>query len=416
MEELTSLVTRARAGDLDAYGEIVRRFQDMGYGYAYSILNDFHLAEDVAQEAFIEAYRCLGNLREPAAFPGWFRRIVLKHCDRLTRGKRVTTVPLAAAAGTASDGRQPSQAAEDREMRQAVLQAIRSLPDAERTATTLYYINGYSQTDIAEFLEIPAGTVKSRLAASRNRLKQRMIHMVADELKSHPLSEQFPREIQELLSMPRPLEIEAHPVRQVARAIQEALRDYEPIEGEEVVAKGLYGVGSGLPDAYQVDEDRVLRTETSVITFNAITGRTPPVRIMMAGRVFRDNPEDAVHSRAFHQFEALCIEAGADEKAMTEAVEKAIHAALPSTNLRWGEADFGYPKVDCARETFIEHGGEWMEIAGCGMLTAQTLSEAGYDPQAVSGFAFGLGLERLAMLKYGIDDIRKLWAPPYVPE
>ena len=93
MEELKLLVTRSRAGDVDAYGEIVRRFQDMAYGYAYSVLGDFHLSQDAAQEAFIEAYRCLGNLREPAAFPGWFRRIVFKHCDRLRRRKDIPAAP-----------------------------------------------------------------------------------------------------------------------------------------------------------------------------------------------------------------------------------------------------------------------------------------------------------------------------------
>lgn len=240
--------------------------------------------------------------------------------------------------------------------------------------------------------------------------------MVADELKSHPLPGEFPQQIQELLAKPRPLEIEGHPIREIGRAIQDALSEYELISGEEVVKKTSYGVGSGLADAYEVDEETILRTETSVTTFSAISGRVPPVRIMTAGRVFRDNPEDVSHLRAFHQFEALCIETGANHKAMRATVEKAIRAALPGANLKWKDADFAYPKVDCAQEAFIEHGEEWMEIAGCGMLTVETLTEAGYDPQTVSGFAFGLGLERIAMLKLGIDDIRKLWAPPYVPE
>ena len=191
MEELKSLVARAQAGELDAFGQVVRRFQDMACGYAYSILGDFHLAEDVAQEAFIEAYRCLANLREPAAFPGWFRRIVFKHCDRFTRGRQVPTVPLDGAEVVASPDRQPAQAAEDREMKANVLAAIRSLPERERTVTTLFYINGYSQSDIAEFLEIPGGTVKSRLAASRNRLKKRMIEMVAEQLQASKPGPEF---------------------------------------------------------------------------------------------------------------------------------------------------------------------------------------------------------------------------------
>ncbi len=71
MDDLTALVTRAQAENDRAYGELVRRFQDMAYGYAYAILNDFQLAEDAAQEAFIEAYRCLPGSEHPQAFPGW---------------------------------------------------------------------------------------------------------------------------------------------------------------------------------------------------------------------------------------------------------------------------------------------------------------------------------------------------------
>ena len=94
MEELGSLISRAQAGDLDAYGRIVRQFQDMAVGYAYSILGDFHLAEDAVQEAFIEAYPILSRVYGPAAFLGWFRRIIFKHCNRLTRGKRDETNAL----------------------------------------------------------------------------------------------------------------------------------------------------------------------------------------------------------------------------------------------------------------------------------------------------------------------------------
>ena len=78
MEKLESLIKASQANDLKAYGQIVRRFQDMAYGFAYSILGDFHLAEDVAQEAFIEAFRQLPQLEKPAAFPSWFRKIVFK--------------------------------------------------------------------------------------------------------------------------------------------------------------------------------------------------------------------------------------------------------------------------------------------------------------------------------------------------
>lgn len=105
MEEIESLVKKAAAADvaaeqrLAAFGEIVRRYQDMAYGCAYAILGDFHLAEDAAQEAFLAAFRGLAQLREAKAFAGWLRRIVVTQCNRMTRGKRVPTTGLAAAAG-----------------------------------------------------------------------------------------------------------------------------------------------------------------------------------------------------------------------------------------------------------------------------------------------------------------------------
>src|SRR4030095_12770042 len=94
MDALEVIVTRARDGEAEAFGILVRRFQDMAVGYGYSILHDFQLAEDAAQEAFFEAYRTLSKLREPAAFAGWFRRIVFKQCDRITRRHVIATVPL----------------------------------------------------------------------------------------------------------------------------------------------------------------------------------------------------------------------------------------------------------------------------------------------------------------------------------
>jgi len=110
MDELGVLVSRARGGDLDAFGAIVARFQDMALAYAYSVIGDFHLAEDAAQEAFINAYRQLDALREPDAFPGWFRRIVFKHCDRIKRRKRLQTVPLESVAELASADPEPGVA------------------------------------------------------------------------------------------------------------------------------------------------------------------------------------------------------------------------------------------------------------------------------------------------------------------
>ena len=190
MEELESLISRAQDGDLDAYGAIVQQFQDMAVGYAYSILGDFHLAEDAVQEAFIEAYPILSRLYGPAAFRGWFRRIIFKHCNRLTRGKRDELMPVDAMVEMPSGERDPADAIEERETKSIVLAAVDTLPEHQRQAIMLFYISGYSQKEIAGFLEVPVTTVDNRLRASRKKLKatlqsERMITMLKDTLSEN---------------------------------------------------------------------------------------------------------------------------------------------------------------------------------------------------------------------------------------
>ena len=178
MEELETLLAKSQAGDHLAYGEVVRRFQDMAYGYAYAILGDFHSAEDAAQEAFIKAYVDLPKLESRPAFPGWLRRIVSTKCARITRRKSISQTALTAAETIPAHEPGPAESLERSEMKENVLAAIRSLPQDQRTATTLFYINGYSQKDIAEFLELPVNTVKTRLHSSRKKLKERMLSIL----------------------------------------------------------------------------------------------------------------------------------------------------------------------------------------------------------------------------------------------
>ncbi|MBI3970800.1 MAG: sigma-70 family RNA polymerase sigma factor [Chloroflexi bacterium] len=180
--DVAAVVGAARDGDLAAFGELVRRFQDMAYAAAYAFLGDHHRAQDAAQEAFLAAFVDLPHLREPAAFPGWFRQIVLRQCGRQVRGRVKETLPLLHAAGVADDAPDAARLVEARETETAVRAAIAALPEHERLATALYYIAAYSQAEIAAFLGVPVTTVKKRLFAARRRLKERMLSMVEDTL------------------------------------------------------------------------------------------------------------------------------------------------------------------------------------------------------------------------------------------
>lgn len=194
-----ALIVRAQAGDLGAFDVIVQRFEHMAVAYAYSILGDFQLAEDAAQEAFIRAYLDLPMLQEPLAFAAWLRRIVFKQCDRYSRRGRVQTVPLEADAELCDPGRGPLEVIQQREVHDVVLAAVRALPEPERVVTALYYINGYSVSEVGEFLEVPASTVKNRLHTARRRLRERMTGFVEETLKSHAPGDAFSRQVTRIL-------------------------------------------------------------------------------------------------------------------------------------------------------------------------------------------------------------------------
>ena len=182
-DSTTDVVLRAREGDPTAFTELVRRFQDFAVGYAWTLLGDFHLAEDVAQDAFIQVLGDLGGLREPAAFPGWLRRIVHKYCDRRTRRAPLPTVPLDGLEEITADvGPSALAELERAETAAVVRRAISALPEHQGEAVTLYYIGDQSQSQVAAFLNITEGAVRKRLHDARKTLKETMIDMVEKTL------------------------------------------------------------------------------------------------------------------------------------------------------------------------------------------------------------------------------------------
>ena len=153
----------------------------MAFGYALSILGDSHLAEDASQEAFVEAYRCLDQLRDRRAFGAWLRTIVLKHCDRITRRKRPPVVDLDLAGSVMGKDSEPREMLESSEMRRQILDAIRSLPATIRETMMLYYFAGHRHDQVAAFLGVPPGTVTSRLHRGRKLLQGKLLDL-ADEV------------------------------------------------------------------------------------------------------------------------------------------------------------------------------------------------------------------------------------------
>jgi RNA polymerase sigma factor (sigma-70 family) len=186
VEDLIRLIAQVKSGNARAYEAIVRRFQDMAVAYGYAALGDWQLAEDAAQEAFIAAYCELPALRDPLAFPGWFRRIVIKHIDRIRRRRR-HCIALDELSDFPVDQPGPSDIAEQQELHESILAAIHSLSTPHREVVALFYIGTCSQNDISAFLGVPVSTVKMRLFHARRLLRAELVGRI-----EHGLPERRP--------------------------------------------------------------------------------------------------------------------------------------------------------------------------------------------------------------------------------
>ena len=155
----------------------------------------------------------------------------------------------------------------------------------------------------------------------------------------------------------------------------------------------------------------LLRTHTSSVQIRVMKKQKPPVRIIVPGRVYRRDTADATHNPTFNQVEGLYVDKGvtvADLKGTVEFVFRELMG--PKTQIRFRPHYFSYTEpsfeIDFSNALTRKMGKDWLEIAGCGMVHPAVLEEVGIDPEGWSGWAFGFGIERIAMLRYGINDIR----------
>ena len=202
VKELRDWVAAAQGGDKEAFSEVVKRCQDMAYGIAYAMLGDTCLAQDAAQEAFIAAYLNLTALREPAAFPGWFRRVVIKHSDRERRSLKAIQ-PLVESVGLVAALTDPVRVLEASETKSEIHNAISELPATQRQVITLFYLRDYSQKEIEQFLELPVTMIKKHLFTARKKLKGRLEAMVETQIRSNRPSQTdaFASEVDYLLAL-----------------------------------------------------------------------------------------------------------------------------------------------------------------------------------------------------------------------
>jgi len=158
-------------------------------------------------------------------------------------------------------------------------------------------------------------------------------------------------------------------------------------------------------------ERQLLRTHTSSVQIRVMEKQPPPVRIIVPGRVFRRDNADATHNPTFHQVEGLYVDRQVTVGDLKGTVEFVFRELMgPDTKIRFRPHYFSYTEpsfeIDFQNALVRKLGKEWLEIAGCGMVNPAVFERVGYDPEIWTGWAFGFGIERIAMLRYGINDIR----------
>ena len=256
------------------------------------------------------------------------------------------------------------------------------------------------------------------------KMKEKM-----DGIQKAILEEKMKKEVIDVTLPGRKMELGHRHPNQIALERVFIGMGYEVVEGPEIEYDRynfeLLNIPANHPakdeqDTFYINKDILLRTQTSPVQARIMETGRMPIRVIAPGRVFRSDEVDATHSPSFHQVEGLVVDKGI------------TFADLKGTLQQWAEEFFGpdtkvkfrphhFPFTEPSAEvdvTCFKCGGKgcrmckgsgWIEILGCGMVHPKVLSDCGIDPEVYSGFAFGIGLERITLLKYEIDDMRLLY-------
>ena len=222
-----------------------------------------------------------------------------------------------------------------------------------------------------------------------------------------------------------------HLITQIRREVEDIFLGlgYQVVDGREVETTHYNFDGLNFPPGHParsplqtlfLDEETVLRTETSPSQVRTMEAQQPPIYIVSLGRVYRRDTPDATHTPTFHQVEGLAVDEGitlADLEGTLDYLLRALFGEARRTEFRTHYFPFTEPSIEAYVSCHVcdgagcpvcRHSG-WIEVGGAGMVHPALFEFVGYDPERYTGFAFGWGLERIAVLRHGIPDLRELW-------
>ena len=260
-------------------------------------------------------------------------------------------------------------------------------------------------------------SLEAEIQARSSALKAQQ---AAEQLKSETLDVTMPGRVH-TLGHQHPLSIVLDEVKEIFIGM-----GFEIAEGPEVETDYYNFEALNIPkdhpardtqDTFYINDNILLRTQTSPVQIRTMEKKKPPIRVIAPGRVYRSDAVDATHSPLFHQIEGLVVDKGvtmADLKGTLEIVVKRLYGDEAVVRFRPHHFPFTEPSAEVDMRCFACEGKGcrlckdegWIEILGCGMVHPKVLSICGIDPEEYSGFAFGIGLERIVMRRFGIDDLR----------
>lgn len=273
--------------------------------------------------------------------------------------------------------------------------------------------------------DLPAGE-RPRVGAEANRLKGTLEAALDARRRELAASADTGAAIDVTLPGRRGPVGSLHPVTLTRRLMERTFRDmgFDVVEGPDVELETYnfdrLRIPAGHPardlwDTIWVADDgsggprQLLRTHTSPMQIRYLERRKPPIRVIVPGTCYRYEAVDATHEWMLTQIEGLAIDEGisfAHLKGTLESFVRRIFGSEIETRFR---CDY-FPFVEPGAELGIRWQGDWLEVLGCGMVHPEIIEDAGLDPERYTGFAFGIGIERVAMLRYGVTDIRHFYA------
>jgi len=413
VELLTTLVVRAKGGDLEAFGRVVAATQTMSFAVAAGVLRDPALAQDVVQEAYLTAFRRLSDLDEPAAFLTWLRRIVINAAINARRATRRTFLQM--------DDAIDVPVLDEAEIRWTDAQrhrlagALLQLSSQERRLCDRRYHGGWSTARLAADAGVDEPAMRKRLQRIREKLRKEIEMSERRAINPQQIPGDLPARVVELLAQPQLTALPDNPVGSVLEMLRGVYAGFEDRELPEIVdfAEAERSIGR---DALYIDpielhragDGRILRYDLTLPLLLNVRYEGRPLRIFTAGKAYRACKPDPMHLEAFHQAEVFCLDdrSRLDTYDVLGRVLRSVHEILPGRAVQI--LPTAYTMCTQAWDVNVDDHGRWLELMVCGVFTDRIVAHVGGDPSIHTAVGAGYGLERMAMLRYGIDDIRKM--------